>query len=468
MEELVLARMQFAANITFHILFPSINIGLAWFLFYFKCRYTKTGDIKWLDSYKLWVKIFALCFALGVVSGITMSFQFGTNWPGFMLKVGNVAGPLLAYEVLVAFFLEATWLGIMLYGFGRVSNRMHNIATFLVAFGTTLSLFWIIVLNSWMQTPAGFDLIDGKVVPNNWMEIIFNPSVPYRISHMLLASGITSSFFVAGISAYRFIRGDKSASCLTALKTAVVAAALMVPLQAFVGDAHGRNVFKYQPEKLAGIEAIWETTKGADLVLFAWPDMKMEKNLFELKVPKLASLLITHSWDGEIRGLKSFKDIPSVPPLFFGFRIMVGVCFLMLFTSWIATWQLLRNDTISTLVAKALVVMTFSGWVATVAGWYITEIGRQPWLVYGVLRTADAVAKNVTGDMLMSTLVMYITTYVILVLSFISAVYYFARHADSSGREIVHGNSAVYSKSNKEVIYKKELIEAQLKNKKLF
>jgi len=436
MEDIILGRIQFAANITFHILFPSINIGLAWFLFFFKYKYTKTNDNKWLDAYKLWVKIFALCFALGVVSGITMSFQFGTNWPGFMLTVGDIAGPLLAYEVLVAFFLEASWLGIMLYGFGRVSNRTHNIATFLVAFGTSLSLFWIIILNSWMQTPSGFEIVAGKAVATSWYEIILNPSVPYRLTHMLLASGITSSFFIAGISAYRYLRGDKSESAMVALKSAIYAVAIMLPIQAYVGDGHGRNVFKYQPAKLAAIEAIWETQKGADLLIFAIPDQKKQKNYFEIAVPKLASLLITHSWDGEIQGLKAFKDIPPVFPLFFGFRIMVGVCFLMIFSSWAATWQLYRTNNISKLMARVLVIMTFSGWIATVAGWYVTEIGRQPWLVYNVLRTADAAAKNVTGDMLISTLVMYLTTYVILIIAFISAVYYFAKNADSRGTEI--------------------------------
>lgn len=436
MEEVDLSRIQFAANITFHILFPSINIGLAWFLYYFKYQYTKTKDDKWLDSYRLWVKIFALCFALGVVSGITMSFQFGTNWPGFMLAVGNIAGPLLAYEVLVAFFLEATWLGIMLYGFGRVSNRMHNMATFLVALGTTLSLFWIIVLNSWMQTPAGFDFIEGKAVPNSWLDIIFNPSVPYRLSHMILASGITSAFFIAGISAYRYLRGDHSASCLAAMRTAIFAAAIMLPIQAYIGDGHGRNVFKYQPEKLAAIEAIWETGKGVDLLLFAIPDQAKQKNYLEIAVPHLASLLITHSWDGEIRGLKAFQDTPPVAPLFYGFRIMVGVFFLMLIAAWISAWQFFRKGALNKPMAKFLVVMTFSGWVATVAGWYVTEIGRQPWLVYGVLRTADAAAKNVSGEMLLSSLVMYLGTYIILILSFISAVYYFARQADSKGKEV--------------------------------
>jgi cytochrome d ubiquinol oxidase subunit I len=435
MEDLLLGRIQFAANITFHILFPSINIGLAWFLYYFKWQYTRSKKEKWLDAYKFWVKIFALCFALGVVSGITMSFQFGTNWPGFMEKVGNIAGPLLAYEVLTAFFLEATWLGIMLYGFGRVSNRLHNIATFLVAAGTTLSLFWIIVLNSWMQTPVGFEMVNGKAFPTSWYEIIFSPSMHYRLFHMLLASGITSAFFVAGISAYRYLHGDKSESLVIALKASVFAAAILLPMQIFVGDEHGRNTFKYQPEKLAAIEAVWDDEKGAALRLFAIPDEKTRSNKFEVSIPHLASLIITHSWDGEIRGLKSFAaKHPPVVPVFFGFRIMVGVALLMLISSWLGAWQLLKHNKISQFTARFLVVMTFSGWVATVAGWYTTEIGRQPWLVYGVLTTKDAATK-VSGDMILSTLIMYLTVYVVLIISFISAVYYFARHADSKGIE---------------------------------
>lgn len=273
-DPVLLARAQFGANITFHILFPTISISLTWVLLFFKMRYNGTGDMKWMDAYKFWVKIFALTFALGVVSGITMSFQFGTNWPGFMETVGNIAGPLLAYEVLTAFFLEATFLGIMLFGFNRVSNRVHTIATLLVAIGTTMSAFWILVLNSWMQTPVGFEMINGKAHATDWLAIVFNPSFPYRFTHMMLASGLTVAFLVAGISAYRWLRGDRADSVLAALKTGVYLAAMLIPLQIFAGDMHGLNTLKHQPAKVAAMEGVWNTERGVPVLLFAIPDEK--------------------------------------------------------------------------------------------------------------------------------------------------------------------------------------------------
>ena len=257
LDPFMLSRLQFAANITFHILFPTITIALGWILLYFKVRYQFSKDEYWMSAYFFWTKIFALCFAMGVVSGITMSFQFGTNWPGFMETVGNIAGPLLAYEVLTAFFLEATFLGVMLFGFRRVPTWLHNLATFLVAFGTTMSAFWILVLNSWMQTPVGFEMIDGQAHATDWMEIIFNPSMPYRLTHMLLASGLTAAFLVAGLSAYRLMRGDNSNCVLKALKTGVYLAAFLIPIQIFVGDMHGLNTFEHQPQKVAAMEANW-------------------------------------------------------------------------------------------------------------------------------------------------------------------------------------------------------------------
>ena len=256
----LLSRIQFAANITFHILFPTITISLGWILLFFKLRFQKTQDYKWMNAYFFFTKVFALCFAIGVVTGITMSFQFGTNWPGFMLTVGNIAGPLLAYEVLTAFFLEATFLGIMFFGFRRVKPWVHNLATFLVAAGTTLSAFWILALNSWMQTPAGFEMIDGKAMATDWVQIIFNPSLPYRFTHMLLASALTAAFFMAGISAYRWLRQDRSPAVLATLKTGVYLAAFLIPIQIFVGDLHGLNTKEHQPAKVAAMEALWETT----------------------------------------------------------------------------------------------------------------------------------------------------------------------------------------------------------------
>ena len=313
LDPVILARIQFAANITFHILFPTISIAMGWVLLYFKARFNRSGDEAWMDAYGFWVKIFALTFALGVVSGITMSFQFGTNWPGFMQHVGNVAGPLLAYEVLTAFFLEATFLGIMLFGRAKVSNRVHTLATFLVAFGTTVSAFWIIVLNSWMQTPAGVEVIAGKVHVQSWLAVIFNPSMPYRLTHMLLASGLTVAFLVAGVSAYRWLRGDRAAAVAHTLKTGVSLAALLIPLQVLVGDMHGLNTFQHQPAKLAAIEGVWHTERGAPLLLFALPDEATQSNRFEVGIPKLASLIITHHPDGEIRGLNEFPN--AHPPV---------------------------------------------------------------------------------------------------------------------------------------------------------
>lgn len=432
MDPLILARIQFAANITFHILFPTITIALGWILFFFKIKYTKTKDIKWLDAYKFWVKIFALCFALGVVSGITMSFQFGTNWPGYMNTVGNVAGPLLAFEVLSAFFLEATFLGVMLFGFNRISNRFHNIATFLVAFGTTLSAFWILVLNSWMQTPSGFEIIDGKAFVTNWWQVIFNPSMPYRITHMLLASSLTAAFLVAGVSAYRWLKNDRSESVLAAMKTGVYLAAFLIPLQIVAGDIHGLNTIKYQPAKIAAMEGIWQTQKSVPALLFAIPDQKNKTNHFEIGIPKLASIILTHNPDGEIKGLNEFENLhPPVAPVFYAFRIMIITGFLMLGVSWLAAFMIYRKNQPNNFIAKILVLMTFSGWVALVAGWYSTEIGRQPYLVYGVLKTADAASSGlaVSGAMIAATLAMYLAIYVFLIAAFISVVFYLAKKA---------------------------------------
>ncbi|MEO1143919.1 MAG: cytochrome ubiquinol oxidase subunit I, partial [Pseudomonadota bacterium] len=254
MDTLILSRIQFGANISFHILFPTITIALGWVLLFFKLRFNKTGDEAWMNAYRFWVKVFALSFAMGVVSGITMSFQFGTNWPGFMEAVGNIAGPLLAYEILTAFFLEAVFLGIMLFGFSRVPGWLHTTATFLVAFGTTMSAFWILVLNSWMHTPAGFEMIDGVAHATDWFAIIFNPSMPYRLTHMLLASGLTVAFLIAGLSAFRKLRGDTCQSVTYALKTGVILAATLIPVQIFVGDMHGLNTLEHQPQKVAAME----------------------------------------------------------------------------------------------------------------------------------------------------------------------------------------------------------------------
>lgn len=433
LDALLLARIQFAANITFHILFPTISISLGWVLLFFKLRFVKTGQQHWMDAYQFWVKIFALTFALGVVSGITMSFQFGTNWPGYMEKVGNIAGPLLAYEVMTAFFLEATMLGVMLFGRERVSERTHTIATLLVAGGTTLSAFWILVLNSWMHTPAGFEMINGKAHVTSWMEVIFNPSLPYRFTHMMLASGLTVAFLIAGISSYRWLRSDRGAEVVAGIKTGVYLAAFLIPLQIIAGDLHGLNTMKYQPAKLAAMEGIWETQKGVPAILFALPDEKTRTNKYEIAIPKLASLYLTHDLDGEVKGLNDFKGKhPPVAPVFWAFRIMVGVGMLMLLVSWASVlqlkpWRENEKRELTIWHARILVGMTFAGWVALVAGWYVTEIGRQPWLVTGVMTTLEA-ASTVPAPKIALSLALYLAMYAALTVAYISVVFYLARH----------------------------------------
>ena len=436
MDTLLLSRIQFGANISFHILFPTITIALGWMLLFFKLRFSLTGDQKWMQAYMFWVKVFALSFAMGVVSGITMSFQFGTNWPGFMEKVGNIAGPLLAYEIMTAFFLEAVFLGIMLFGASRVKSWVHTLATFLVAFGTTMSTFWIIVLNSWMHTPQGFEMIDGVAHATNWLEIVFNPSMPYRFVHMMLASGLTVAFLIAGVSALRMLWGDRGEDVKTALRVGVITAASLIPLQILAGDFHGLNTLEHQPAKVAAMEANWDTGPNVPLVLFALPDEKTRENRFEIAVPNGASLILTHSLDGVVPGLNDFVDDqgqalhPPVAPVFFSFRIMVGVGMAMLLLSWSGLYLLRRHGAggVPRLALLAFSAMSFSGWIATLAGWYTTEIGRQPWLVHGVMTTQEAVA-DVPAGMVLGTLIGYLLVYALLILAYISVVTFLARKA---------------------------------------
>ena len=450
MDALILARMQFAANITFHILFPTITIALGWTLLFFRWRWLKTKEDAWLTAYRFWTKVFALSFALGVVSGITMSFQFGTNWPGFMETVGNVAGPLLGYEVLTAFFLEASFLGIMLFGHGRVSERVHLVATFLVAFGTTLSAFWILALNSWMQTPSGFEMIDGQAHVTSWMQVIFNASFPYRLVHVLLASGLTVAFLLTGISAWQLLKNTVNASTPKMLRVGLTLGAVLIPLQIIAGDMHGLNTLEHQPQKVAAMEGVWDTEKGAPLLLFAVPDESQRKNHFEIAIPKLASLILTHDLNGEIRGLNDFQgQHPPVAPVFWGFRVMVGTGMLMLAISWLGLWRLRRSGWQAQQMPRvwlwAFSAMTFSGWVATVAGWYVTEIGRQPYVVYGLLKTAD-VASNVTSPWIALTLTMYVTLYLALIVAYVGVLKYMAEKPMPSKEDLPADAATVMSR----------------------
>lgn len=435
----LLSRIQFAANITFHIMFPSITIALGWILLFFKLRYNATKNKAWIQNYFFFTKVFALSFAIGVVSGITMSFQFGTNWPGFMEAVGNIAGPLLAYEVLTAFFLEATFLGIMLFGFRKVPGWLHTFSTALVAIGTTLSAFWILVLNSWMQTPAGFEMIPNtegflQAHATSWLEVVFNPSMPYRLVHMLLASVLTASFLILGLSAFRLLRGDKSSAVKKALRTGLIVSTIFVPLQIFAGHEHGLNTKEHQPAKIAAMEGAWETKKGAALVLLGVPNEEKRQNDFALEIPYLASLILTHSLDGEIKGLNDFETHPPVKPVFMGFRLMVGIGLMMLATSWFGSFLLFRGKNLPQFYLRTLVGMTLSGCIATIAGWYVTEIGRQPWLVHGVLTTKEALGK-VSGGMVLSTLIIYLVIYVFLTIAYITTIFYLAKRAGTDGQE---------------------------------
>lgn len=428
LDPLLLARLQFAANISFHILFPTISIGLCWVLLYFRTRFTLTGDRDWEHAYYFWVKMFALTFAIGVVSGITMSFQFGTNWPGYMARAGNIAGPLLGYEVLTAFFLEATFLGVMLFGKHRVSNRMHLTAATLVALGTTASAFWILSLNSWMQTPAGHTVIDGVVHVESWFAVIFNPSFPYRLAHMLTACLLTVAFLLMGVSSWRFLDKVDSPATIKVFRTGLAMAVVLAPLQIFIGDLHGLNTFEHQPAKVAAIEAVWETEAGAPFTLFALPDAESRTNRFAIEIPRLASLILTHEADGVIRGLNEFEGRhPPVAPVFWSFRIMVAVGMLMLFLAWWLGWQVfVRGRSLQPLHWRLCSWMTFSGWVAVLAGWYVTEIGRQPWMVYDTLLIAETVAEHGSGTVL-GTLLLWLALYAFVLYFYITTMRLLAR-----------------------------------------
>ncbi|MCE4370925.1 cytochrome ubiquinol oxidase subunit I [Xanthomonas hortorum] len=402
MDALLLSRIQFGFVIAFHVLFPAFTIGLSSLLAFLEWRWLRTRLPVWRELYFFWQKIFAVSFGMGVVSGIVMAFQFGANWPELSRIAGSVIGPLLSYEVLTAFFLEASFLGVMMFGWGRISERLHFFATCMVALGTLFSTFWILSSNSWLQTPAGYEVIDGIVHPQDWLQIIFNPSFPYRLTHMALGSFITTCFVVGAVGAWYLHRGVHREAGLRMLKLAVAFAAITVPLQIFVGDMHGLNTLKHQPMKIAAIEAHWhdeEQGKGFPLVLFALPNAQAEHNDYEVAIPRLGSVLLTHSLEGRIAPLTSVPaaDRPPVTPVFFAFRIMVGIGSLMLLVAWVSAFAWWRGR----LLQWRWLLATWrwmlpSGFIALVSGWFVTEMGRQPYVVYGLLRTADAVGPQST------------------------------------------------------------------------
>lgn len=414
-DPVLLARIQFAFTISFHIIFPAFTIGLASFLAVLEGRWLKTGNDHFKDLYKFWVKIFAITFGMGVVSGVVMSYQFGTNWSVFADKTANVIGPLLGFEVLTAFFLEASFLGIMLFGWGRVSKKMHFFATCIVAIGTLISAFWILAANSWMQTPQGFSLdADGRFMPLNWLAIIFNPSFPYRFMHMVTAAYLTTAFAVGGVAAYFLLRKKQTEHARIMFIMAIALASLLAPLQIFLGDLHGLNTLHYQPVKISAMEGIWEHEASAGFRLFAIPDQKQEKNHFELKIPYASSLILTHSFHGEIKGLKEFpqENRPPVALVFLFFRIMIGIGLLMLALTFTSLIQYYRNRLYdSRFLQIAWLLMLPSGFIALLSGWFVTEIGRQPFTVYGMLRTAQSLSPAVLAPQVAWSLLAFIFLY---------------------------------------------------------
>ena len=417
-DALFLSRIQFGFVISFHILFPAFTIGLAHWLAFIEWRWLKTRDDLWRDLYFFWLKIFAVSFGMGVVSGIVMSFQFGTNWAVLSEKAGNILGPLLSYEVLTAFFLEAGFLGVMLFGWKRVSDRLHFFATCMVALGTLISTFWIISANSWMQTPQGFTIdAQGVLQPADWWAIVFNPSFPYRLAHMVLAAFITTCFVIGGVSAWYLRRGVHVDAGKRMLVHAVAFAAIAVPVQIFVGDLHGLNVREHQPVKLAAMEAHWHSEgegKGVPLVVFAVPNEREERNDYEFAIPQLGSLILTHSLHGEIEPLTAVprSERPPVKPVFYAFRVMVGLGMAMLLLAFASLWAWKRRKLFeSKWLLDGWRWLSPAGFVALLAGWYVVEIGRQPYTVYGVLRTADSVSPNIQAAAVLSSLIVYAAVY---------------------------------------------------------
>lgn len=401
MDALLLARVQFAFTISFHIIFPAITIGLASYLVVLEGLWLKTRNPIYRSLYQYWLKIFAVNFAMGVVSGLVMAYQFGTNWSGFSEFAGGITGPLLAYEVLTAFFLEAGFLGVMLFGMQRVGPGLHFMSTIMVALGTLLSATWILASNSWMQTPVGHEIIDGVVVPVDWFRVIFNPSFPYRLTHMVLAAFLATALLVAGSAAWHMLRGNASAAVRKMFSMALWMLLVTAPLQAIVGDFHGLNTLEHQPAKLAAIEGHWENRPGeaVPLTVFALPDMEAETNRFAVEIPYLGSLILTHSLDGQFPGLKEFPrdERPFVPLVFWSFRVMVGLGLLMITLALWGTWARWRGrlyEPRSRRLWRFALCMGPAGLVAILAGWFTTEVGRQPWVVYGVMRTADAVSPH--------------------------------------------------------------------------
>ncbi|MGZ5226396.1 MAG: cytochrome ubiquinol oxidase subunit I [Burkholderiales bacterium] len=427
LDPVFLSRIQFAVLIAFHFLLPAFTMGLASYIAVLEGLYLWTRRPAYLRISAFWVKVFAVSFGMGVVSGIVMPFQFGTNWSRYSELTAAVVAPLMGYEALTAFFLEAAFLGILLFGRKLVPQWAHFASAVIVAAGTLFSAFWILAANSWMQTPAGFETIDGHFVPTSWMCVIFNPSFPFRLLHTVVAAYLTTAFTVIGVAAWYLMRDRHFEESKIMIAMGVLLASVLVPGQIVLGDLHGLNTLHHQPTKLAAMEAIWESGPGQPAVLFAIPDPAAETNRFEISIPKLASFYLTHDWNGYVEGLKAAakSERPPVTPVFFAFRTMVGM-WLIMFGMTLWSWVLMRRGKLYTSRAFLRVaVWTLPvGYIAVTAGWITTEVGRQPWVVYRHLRTAEAVTPSLSGADVMASLVLYSLVYAVI---FGAGVYYLRR-----------------------------------------
>lgn len=426
---LELARLQFAFTVSFHIIFPATSIGLACFLTILEWRWLKTKNLIYKSLYKYWIKIFAISFGMGVVSGVVMSYQFGTNWSEFSRVAGSIMGPLLTYEVLSAFFLEAGFLGIMLFGWDRVSPKAHFISTFMVALGTCISMFWILSSNSWMQTPQGFSIENGIIVPYDWLSIIFNPSFPYRLAHMAGAAFLVSALLVVGTAAWHLYKGRRDELIKKSFSMGLWMVLVTSLLQAFIGDLHGLNTLKHQPAKLAAVEGHWETNydSAMPLILFAVPDMHAERNKYEVSVPYLGSLILTHSLNGTVTGLKDFprEDRPNALIVFWSFRVMVGLGLLMVTLALLSLWLRKRKQLYEAKwFHQFAIFMGPMGYIAMLAGWITTEVGRQPWVVYGIMRTSEGLSHTVSAEQVGLSLTIFVVVYTIV---FGTGIYYIVK-----------------------------------------
>ena len=420
-DALFLSRIQFAFTVSFHILFPSLTIGLASFLLVLEVRWITTGNRIYEQLYRYWLKLFGLAFGLGVVTGLVLSYEIGTNWGRFSAMTGNVIGPLMGYEVLSAFFLEAGFLGVMVFGLHRVGKYLHLFATAMVALGTLVSMFWILSANSWMHTPAGHAFVDGKFVVEDWWKVIFNPSFPYRLAHMATAIFISSAMFVSGVSAWYLLKNRHVDFAYRGLSLAMWMLFVTAPAQIFIGDMHGLNTLEHQPMKVAAMEGNWETMRGMPLMLFAIPDQEKATNHFEIGIPKMGSMILKHHFDGEVPGLDQVPpaDRPPVLPIFFSFRIMIGLGVFMVLLAFAGFYLRIRGKLKTTrLFHWACLLGTPAGFMAILAGWMVTEIGRQPWTVYGLLRTKDS-SSIIAREAVATTLTLFVVVYGILLVAFL-------------------------------------------------